>query len=391
MFSKATLRDLCLALALAIFGAGLLLWPREVINAGQDALELCGSVILPSLFPFFVLSSLIVGLGLAEYPGRLLQNVMWPLFRVRGSCVSALVLGLIGGYPVGAKTAVELYQNGLCSKTEAERLLGFCNNSGPAFLLGVVGAGVFGSAQVGLLLCLVHIISAVLVGIVFRFYRSGEGDTAVLSARHSAPKSRRASEVFALAVRSSLASVLNVCGFILLFGVILRLLTLSGVIGALAEGLAQLFSPLGLTRAWAERLLGGFVELSNGVAGLPAGNRSGGIPMAAFLLGWGGLSVHCQTMSLVQDSGLSMKPCLTGKLLHGLLSALLAALSLRLLPGAAQAALALATPLRTGSAPGGGQIFFLCTAAAALVFALFLRLSAAGGKNRGGNQGKGRL
>ena len=93
MFSKATLRDLCLALVLAAFGAGLLLWPREVINAGQDALELCGSVILPSLFPFFVLSSLIVGLGLAEYPGRLLQNVMWPLFRVRGSCVSALVLG----------------------------------------------------------------------------------------------------------------------------------------------------------------------------------------------------------------------------------------------------------------------------------------------------------
>lgn len=391
MFSKAKIRDLCLGAVLVTAGAGLLLWPKEVINAGQDGLELCGSVIVPSLFPFFVLSTLIVGLGLAEYPGRLLHRIMWPLFRVNGNCVSALVLGLIGGYPVGAKTTAELYRGGLCSKTEAERLLGFCNNSGPAFLLGVVGAGVFGSAQVGILLCLIHIAAAILVGLVFRFYRSGR-DGPSHERFHPGPRqTARVSEVFAQAVRNSCSSVLNVCAFILLFGVILRLLTLSGAIGALAGLLAKLFSPLGLTRFWAERLLGGFVELSNGVAGLPAGDRAGGIPLAAFLLGWGGLGVHCQTMSLLQDSGLSMRPYIAGKFLHGLFSALLAMSAVTCLPGVVQTALPLSSPLRSGFSPSFGPVFLGSAAAAAAVLAVFLRLSAEHRKNRGGNRRKGGL
>ena len=101
---------------------GLMAWPEEVISCGKDGLALCGNVILPSLFPFFVVSSLIVGLGLAEYPGRLVEKIMRPLFRVNGNCASALVLGLIGGYPVGARTAAELYKNGQCSRSEAEQL-----------------------------------------------------------------------------------------------------------------------------------------------------------------------------------------------------------------------------------------------------------------------------
>lgn len=128
--------DLLLGCALLAALVGLMAWPQEVIGAGKDGLSLCGNVIVPSLFPFFVVSSLIVGLGLAEYPGRLMEKLMFPLFRSTGRCASALVLGLIGGYPVGARTAAELYKNGQCSRTEAERLLGFCNNSGPRLSVG---------------------------------------------------------------------------------------------------------------------------------------------------------------------------------------------------------------------------------------------------------------
>ena len=83
-----------------------------------------------------------VELGLSRCLGRLLHPIMAPLFRVNGSCAAALALGFVGGYPVGARTAIQLYQQGQCSKTEAQRLLAFCNNSGPAFILGAVGAGV---------------------------------------------------------------------------------------------------------------------------------------------------------------------------------------------------------------------------------------------------------
>ena len=175
LMGKRQYRELLLALGLLCAALALVLWPGEAMGAMRDGLKLCGNVIVPSLFPFFVLSSLVVELGMSRYLGRLFQPVMAPLFRVNGACASALALGFVGGYPVGARTAISLYQSGQCSKTEAERLLAFCNNSGPAFIFGVVGAGVFGSGALGLLLYLVHMAASLLVGLLFRFYRPGEG------------------------------------------------------------------------------------------------------------------------------------------------------------------------------------------------------------------------
>ena len=76
---------------------------------------------------------------------------------------------------MGARTAIALYEKGQCSKTEAERLLAFCNNSGPAFIFGVVGAGVFASGKIGLLLYLIHLLASLCVGVLFRFYKAPDG------------------------------------------------------------------------------------------------------------------------------------------------------------------------------------------------------------------------
>lgn len=310
---------------------------------------------------------------------------MGPLFRLNGNCAAALVLGLIGGYPVGAKTAAELYQKGLCSKGEAERMLGFCNNSGPAFLLGVVGVGVFGSAEVGLLLCVVHILTALLVGLLFRFYPAGK--TSQAKSSHSSSERPHFAQVFTESVKNSFTSLLNVCAFVLLFGILLRLLENCGLLGVLAG----LLTPLGLDGLWCQRLLGGMLELSNGVAALPADTPLVSIPMAAFLLGWGGVSVLCQTMSVVQDSGLSIQPCVVGKLLHGMLSAGLTALLLRLLPGVVETSALAGERLTQPWQPSFAATLLLSVTLAGFLFALFLRASVEQGKNKGGNRRKHRL
>ena len=112
LLAKQHIRDLLLGAALLLTAAAMVLWPEESVSAARGGLELCGNVIIPSLFPFFVLSSLVVELGLSRYLGRLFQPIMAPLFRVNGACACALALGFVGGYPVGARTAITLYQNG---------------------------------------------------------------------------------------------------------------------------------------------------------------------------------------------------------------------------------------------------------------------------------------
>lgn len=321
------LRDLLLSAALLTATAGLVAAPSQAIAGARDGLALCGNVIIPSLFPFFVLASLVVDLGLAAYLGRALERVMRPLFRVSGSCAAAVAMGFIGGYPVGARTALQLYQQGMCSKTEAERLLSFCNNSGPAFILGVVGAGVFGSGRVGLLLYLTHAAASILVGLLFRFYGGrGEPHRSRRPARATF-ETVRASAAFTGAVGKALQSTLNICAFVVFFAVVLRLLSAFGVLAGLAKALAV----FGVGEEWARRLVAGLLELSSGVSSLTGAGEKG-VSMAAFMLGWAGLSVHCQVLSFIGDSGLSVRTYLAGKLLHGLLAAALTSLLTRRFP-----------------------------------------------------------
>ena len=328
---KAQYRDALLGLGLLWTALALVLWPGEAMSAMKDGLKLCGNVILPSLFPFFVLSSLVVELGMSRYLGRLLEPVMAPLFRVNGTCAAALALGFVGGYPVGARTAIELYQNGQCSRTEAERLLAFCNNSGPAFILGVVGTGVFGSGRAGLMLYLAHILASLTVGLIFRFYKPSHR---LQTYRTGGPQFQAASFpiAFTHSITGAMSSALNICAFVLFFTVFLRLLAYAGVLGTLARGLAAVFSPLGLSELWARRLMTGLLEVSSGVSSLTDGTLTGRLSMAAFMLGWAGVSVHCQVLAFLGDSGLSMRTYVVGKLIHGVLSSILAAILCALFP-----------------------------------------------------------
>ena len=290
----------CLALAAAV--VSLVVFPKQSVAAAKDGLTLCMNVIIPSLFPFFVLSTLIVQLGLARLFGRILEPVMRPLFNVGGACSTAFVLGFVGGYPVGAKTVIALYENGSCSKAEAERMLSFCNNSGPAFILGVVGAGVFSSSKIGLLLYLVHTLSSVCIGILFR--RWGAEREKRGADRKINIESKHFTAAFTESVKTAFQSTLNICGFVIFFTVIIRLLFLSGLFPFLAQVIGAVFSPVGLDASWAERLLTGLIEISSGVWTLQgaSGELTRSMAMAAFMLGWAGLSIHCQVLSFIGEA-----------------------------------------------------------------------------------------
>ena len=217
------LKNLSLFLLLAVVAAALVLFPAEAADAARQGLSLCLQTVLPSLFPFFVLSSLVIAVGAADAFGRALEPIMRPLFYLSGAGAGALALGLIGGYPVGARAAAELYRGGSLSKPEAERLLSFCSNAGPGFVLGVCGSAVLRDTRAGLCLYLVHAASAVLTGVLLR--RCSVMECAAARPRQHT-QGKRLVAAFPAAVRDSFASVWSVCGFVVLFAVALRFVTL---------------------------------------------------------------------------------------------------------------------------------------------------------------------
>lgn len=327
------LRDGILITAISFIAVFLLTNPQEAIEACKNGLQLCANVIIPSLFPFFVLSGLIVNLGMVRYLDRLFEPIMRPLFGLSGACSAALALGMIGGYPIGARTALNLYESHQISKAEAERLLAFCNNCGPAFFFGVVGAGIFSSGSIALLLYLIHILASLLIGILLRLFRRTECTSSSHLRRSHAP-AMRFPTAFTTAIKDSLTSTLNICAFIVCFTILIRFAFLSGIIDLCASALCLFLQPIGLARSGAEALVVGMIELSSGVWGLKdaAMSVSSKVAMAAFILGWAGLCVHCQVLSFTGESTLSVRPYLAGKFLHGAISAVLVWLTYQCFP-----------------------------------------------------------
>ena len=271
----------------------------------RDGISLCLASVIPALFPFFVAAQLLTSLGAAEALGRAAGPLFRRLFGIGGAGAAAFLLGLIGGYPVGAKATGSLVRQGLLSSEDGARLLTFCNNAGPAFILGIAGRGVFHSPRAGAWLYLLHAASATAVGLLL--CRAGRTRPPAVPCTVPAVPTKKPpaslAAAFIEAVQSGVRAMAGVCGFVIFFLVLLRL----------AEGALASLPPAAA----------GFLELTNGILRLTPDRR--GFITAAGLLGWGGLSVHGQTAAVLGGSGISLRRYLPAKALQGALSAVLAA------------------------------------------------------------------
>ena len=299
-------RKLAVTAALCAMAA-LIFSAKEAAAACLNALELCGRMIIPALFPFFVLSILLNRLGLPGMLGKVFAPFASRLYGISGAGASALLIGLTGGYPLGAAYIADMERQGSITASEGERLLGFCNNSGPGFFLGVCGTAVFGSARAGAYLYLIHVGAALVTGILLRRDLGLPRRKAV--SRQRAPFDLAAA--LPAAVQGSFAAVGSVSAFVIFFMVLLRLLSLVPALAALPP----------LPRA----ALFGFMEMTNGVNALPA-TRTGFVLCAA-IMNWGGLSVQAQTRALLAGSALSARRCVIGKAVQALAGVPLALLA----------------------------------------------------------------
>jgi len=308
-------RLLPLGAVFTLLGA-LLVWSSAAVEGSKAGLLLCANVIVPTLLPFFVLSDLLCALGLPAALARRGAGVFRALFGVSGAGSAAFLLGLTGGYPLGAAAAADLRRSGGVSQREAQRLLLFCNNTGPAFILGMAGSGVFRSARAGLLLYLAHVLAAAALGMAL----SGRK-----RAPDAAPPSYRAvslSAALPAAMQRAVKNAALISGFVIFFSMLAALLRESGLYTLLA-GFLYGRTPLSLGQS--EALIAGVLELGNGVAGLAGlAPEPGNLALCAFILGWGGLSVQFQTAAVLAGTDLRAAPGVWAKLLHGALSAVLA-------------------------------------------------------------------
>lgn len=269
---------------------------------------------IPALFPYFVLSNLFLESGL-NFP-KTLRKSFRRLFHTSEAGLSAFAFSLIGGYPLGAKTVSGLYAEKKLSAEDAASLLRFCNNTGPAFFLGVAGGKILGSTLAGLALYFIHILSAVLCGLLFR-----------PKAARSYSVIREKAEPFSFAkafpqsVLRASTSMLNISAFVILFSGYQSALNSLHYVTQAKITLAGCFSiPVTIMDA----LCSGILEMTSGIVLLKSvTNKALVFVLLSFLISWGGMCVHFQTLSLL-ERGISPKGYYLSKLTQGVIAAIIA-------------------------------------------------------------------
>ncbi len=261
-----------------------LIFPSACMEGAKKGLSISLEMALPSLFPSLVLAGMIT-----EFLGEKDENKSFflPFF-----------LGLFCGFPVGAKAICDLYQKGKLSKKESEDMLFFCNNAGPSFLIGFVGSGLFSDQKKGAFLFLLQ---GAISLICFLFFLQKRKHKVKKKAAKNAPSAPSFSHVFSRSLSNAGFSFLYIISCIVFFSFLTSLI----------------FSVFPLSKK-AEALIHVFSELTGGCTKVSAFSEKLAFPLCALGCGFGGLSVHLQTIGLLEEVGLSGKKHIFGKLFFSL-------------------------------------------------------------------------
>ena len=289
---------------LLLFSLALLLRRADVATACmQNGLSLCARAIIPSLFPFLVLSELLVASGAGEW---IVSPIASPLGHIlglsRAGCC-AVVLGLVCGFPTGARCAILAYEQGKIEKHDCERALACSAMPSSAFLIGTVGTILWGNQRFGICLYITTAFSAILSGFllyVLQKQRQKDKKTQSATSRLRICFDRK---MFTSAIRNATKNTLLICAYVVFFS------TLTGAVGLI---LAR-FSAGEKTNA----ILGALLELSGGVsAAAELADRRFAMLLTSAAVGWSGISVHCQMLSLCDGKDISLRPYLAAKLMQ---------------------------------------------------------------------------
>ncbi len=291
-------------------GVGFCLFsmPEVCTNGVKEGILVCGSTVIPSLFPFMAVSGFLLHSGLTKLGARALTPLTRRLFHLPGECAGVIFMSLVGGFPIGAKMAAQLSKQGCITKNQAMRMCLFCVGAGPAFVISAVGYSIFKSIRAGILLYASTCLSALLCGILVSFLDDG---TPIEAPKTHILALNSPAAALNEAVSGAIHATWNICAWVLLFS----------CIGACVEQ-----APLPSN---AKLLLHCILEITDGV------NAAAGrlpLPAVAAVLSFAGLSVHCQLLRDLQACSVKYLRFLASRGICAALSAVICAGLLKLFP-----------------------------------------------------------
>lgn len=316
----------------------IVIYPEEIIEAAHDGILLWANVVLPSLLPFFIGAEILVGLGVVKFIGILIEPLVRPIFNVPGEASFVFAMSITSGYPMGVKLTSNLRKNRTISKTEAQRIISFCSTSGPLFMIGSVSIGMFNNPNIGPYIVMAHYLSAITVGIIFRFiyiddkptYRRSNNSINIfkkaikemLKARQT--DGRSIGKLLSDSVKEAISTLVLVGGMIVTFSVITKELYLIGFFDYIVSAINFVtHNSANIPKDVIEAILTGSIEITMGCKIASEAlliHPITQITLATMIISWSGFSIHAQSASMLNETDINMNSYMFSKLLHSIIS-----------------------------------------------------------------------
>lgn len=313
---KTKISSIIMVLIILIIGIEVLQESKSILNTVKFSLSIWENNLFPSLFPFFVISDLLINCGFASFLGELLKPLMNKLFCLKGEASFALVLSMVSGFPSGSKYTKELYLKGLINEHEASKILTFTHFANPLFILGTISIMFLGNQEIGFLILFCHYLGNFIIALLFRNYYISKKNAIKVSLKRAinAMHQKRLENNKSLGQLISEALMNAIQTLLLILGVITFFLIITTIIDNNIN-----------FDLYHQTILNGIFEMTQGLKhisllAIPLKNKA---TLATLFISFGGLSVHMQTISIISDTKIKYYPFLVARILHASISALL--------------------------------------------------------------------
>ena len=292
--------------------------PQKFTSGTINGLKLFFFSVLPGLFPFMILTKLLTEIGLLFKITSKMNKFSNKLFGTPGVSIYAFFMSILSGYPIGAKIISDLYQKQLISEEDAKRMSVFCTTSGPIFVIGAVGMGMFKSYKIGVILYFSHIVSSLVLGIIFNLLSKHKTSC---SATIETPLKKE--NIISSVVSETINSLFVVGAYITIFYLITELLNAFNIIDTLTKFLSPFLSRLGISKTNTKGLIYGLIEVTRGAKELSQTFSPTSIALAAGILSFSGLSIIMQSLAFLKTCKIKAHSFVFAKCVHMILSILI--------------------------------------------------------------------
>ncbi|MDE6504741.1 MAG: hypothetical protein K2L42_02605 [Clostridia bacterium] len=303
---KRKIGYICLCLSLVAFGAAIIIHPERYVNCCFQGFAMWAECVLPSLFPFMVITLIAVKSGIAEKAALPLKKVTKKI-KLPPAAASCFILSICSGYPAGSKVVSEFYESGVISKRDCAKVAYLCSTSGPLFIVGSVGFKMFADKTAGVKILLAHLFSVTVISLLISLFSK--------SVKTDGKKHISADEnVLYNTFYGAVTAVTVAGGFIAFFYVVATFCADFSLLYPLEK-----FLSLMLDGQTSSAVCLGLVEATTGCRALSATGGKLSVALAGFLITFGGFSILLQQLCYLTKAGVKPLKFVAVKFIQALL------------------------------------------------------------------------